>query len=206
MELVVERGRGYVSAVQNKQRRPGDRPHPGRLDLLAGAQGDLQGRGDPCRAAHRLRPADHRRRDQAVDASRATPSPRPARPWSSCSAWPASSTSTPRASTSARRPTTQFVAEQLATADRGARPDGALVQLPQARGHPHRGRAHHAQRGRPARHPQLRREVDRRGQGQARRAWAWPSRTARPGSTRRRPCTSTTTTTRRTPRTSSSDG
>jgi hypothetical protein len=67
MELTVERGRGYVSAVQNKQAGAGDRPDPGRLDLLAGAQGDLQGRGHPCRAAHRLRPADHRRRDQAVD-------------------------------------------------------------------------------------------------------------------------------------------
>ena len=55
MELAVERGRGYVSAVQNKSRR--DRPDAGRLDLLAGPQGDLQGRGDPCRAAHRLRPA-----------------------------------------------------------------------------------------------------------------------------------------------------
>ena len=69
MELTVERGRGYVSAAQNKQRRPGDRPHPGRLDLLAGAQGHLQGRGDPRRAAHRLRPARRRRRDQAVDAA-----------------------------------------------------------------------------------------------------------------------------------------
>ena len=35
MELIVERGRGYVSAVQNKRRRQRDRPDPGRLDLLA---------------------------------------------------------------------------------------------------------------------------------------------------------------------------
>ena len=69
MELTVERGRGYVSAVQNKQVGPGDRPDPGRLDLLAGAQGHVQGRGDPCRAAHRLRQADRRRRDQAGHAS-----------------------------------------------------------------------------------------------------------------------------------------
>ena len=103
MELTVERGRGYVSAAQNKQAGPGDRPDPGRLDLLAGAQGDLPGRGDPRRAAHRLRPADHRRRDQAVDHARAPRWPRPARPWSSCSAWPASWTRPPRASTSARR-------------------------------------------------------------------------------------------------------
>ena len=67
IELVVERGRGYVPAVAEQAARPGDRPHPGRLDLLAGAQGDLQGRGDPCRAAHRLRQARRRRRDQAVD-------------------------------------------------------------------------------------------------------------------------------------------
>ena len=82
---------------------PGDRPDPGRLDLLAGAEGDLPRRGDPCRAAHRLRPADHRRRDQAVDHARAPRWPRPARPWSSCSGWPASWTRPPRASTSARR-------------------------------------------------------------------------------------------------------
>ena len=70
--------------------RPGDRPDPDRLDLLAGAQGDLQGRGDPSRAAHRLRPAGRGRRDQAVPAARGTRSPAPARPWSSCSAWPGS--------------------------------------------------------------------------------------------------------------------
>ena len=35
MELTVERGRGYVSANQNKSGDAGDRPHPGRLDLLA---------------------------------------------------------------------------------------------------------------------------------------------------------------------------
>src|SRR5579875_1119204 len=64
MELTVERGRGYVSAAQT-----GDRPHPDRLDLLAGAPGDLQGGGHPRRAAHRLRPADPRCGDQAVDAA-----------------------------------------------------------------------------------------------------------------------------------------
>ena len=106
MELTVERGRGYVSSNQNKSRDAGDRPHPGRLHLLAGAQGQLPGRGDPRRAAHRLRPADRRRRDQAVDHPARRGRAAPARPWSSCSAWPASSTSRPRASTSARpRPT-----------------------------------------------------------------------------------------------------
>ncbi len=79
-------------------------------------------------------------------------------------------------------------------ADRGPPPDGAVLQLPQARGHPHRGRAGVAQRAGPARHPQLRLEVDRRGQGQAGRAWACRSRTARPGSTRAPSSTSSTTT------------
>ena len=90
IELVVERGRGYVSAAAEQAPRPGDRPDPGRLDLLAGAQGHLQGRGHPRRAAHRLRPAGPRRRDQAVASPRGTRWPRPARRWSSCSGWPAS--------------------------------------------------------------------------------------------------------------------
>ena len=70
MELVVERGRGYVSAVQNK----GADNEIGRMPVDSiyspGAEGDLQGRGHPCRAAHRLRQAGHRRRDQAVDPPR----------------------------------------------------------------------------------------------------------------------------------------
>ena len=57
MELTVERGRGYVSANQNKS---GD-AEIGRIPVDSiyspGAQGDLQGRGHPCRAAHRLRQA-----------------------------------------------------------------------------------------------------------------------------------------------------
>ena len=36
-------------------------------------------------------------------------------------------------------PADAFVAEQLSHADRVAGPDGAVVQLPQARGHPHGG-------------------------------------------------------------------
>ena len=67
MELTVERGRGYVSAAPEQVRRPGDRPHPGRLHLQPGAGRDLQGRGHPCRAAHRLRQAHRRRRDQELD-------------------------------------------------------------------------------------------------------------------------------------------
>jgi DNA-directed RNA polymerase subunit alpha len=69
MELTVERGRGYVSAAQKQAARAGDRPDPHRLDLLAGAPGHLQGRGHPGGAADRLRQADHRRGDQALDAA-----------------------------------------------------------------------------------------------------------------------------------------
>ena len=67
MELTVERGRGYVSAQQNKS---GDQ-EIGRIPVDSiyspGAHRDLQGRGDPCRAAHRLRPSRRRRRDQELD-------------------------------------------------------------------------------------------------------------------------------------------
>ena len=50
-------------------RRPGDRPYSGRLHLQPGPRRDLQGRGDACRAAHRLRQAHRRRRDQELDGS-----------------------------------------------------------------------------------------------------------------------------------------
>ena len=88
-------------AEQERRRR--DRPDPGRLDLLAGAQGDLPRRGDPCRAAHRLRPADHRRRVEGVHLAAYRAGVAPVPPWSSCSGSAASWTRPPRASTSARR-------------------------------------------------------------------------------------------------------
>lgn len=47
-----------------------NRPHPSRFHLLAGAQGHLQGGRHPCRAAHRLRQADPRCRDQEFDQPR----------------------------------------------------------------------------------------------------------------------------------------
>ena len=65
-------------------------------------------------------------------------------------------------------------AQRLRHHDRGAEPLGSLLQLPEARGH-QRGRRPGAEvRGRAHGHPQLRAEVDRRGQAQA--------RGARPGS------------------------
>ena len=63
MELTVERGRGYVSAAQNKQPGQVVGRIPVELDLLAGDAGHLQGRGHPGRAANRLRQADPRRGD-----------------------------------------------------------------------------------------------------------------------------------------------
>ena len=65
-------------------------------------------------------------------------------------------------------------AERLPDHDRGAQPVGALLQLPEARGH-QRGRRSGAEVGvRADGHPQLRAEVDRRGEGQARGARARP--------------------------------
>ena len=103
MELTVERGRGYVTRRAEQAGGPGDRPHPGRLDLLAGAQGDLQGRGDPCRAAHRLRPAHHRRRDQAVHHAARRRGLGRQDPGRAVRPGPRAQRRRPRASTSARR-------------------------------------------------------------------------------------------------------
>ena len=103
MELTVERGRGYVTRGAEQAGRRRDRPDPGRLDLLAGAEGDLPRRGDPCRAAHRLRPADHRRRDQAVDRAAYRAGLGRLHPGRAVRPLPASWTRPPRASTSARR-------------------------------------------------------------------------------------------------------
>ena len=67
IELVVERGRGYVSAQQNKA---GDH-EIGRIPVDSiyspGARRDLQGRSHACRTAHRLRSSGPRRRNQALD-------------------------------------------------------------------------------------------------------------------------------------------
>ena len=186
MELVVERGRGYVSRGAEQGRRQRDRPDAGRLDLPPGAQGDLQGRGHPCRAAHRLRPARHRRRDQAVDAVRATPSPRPARRWSSSSVWPASSTSRPRASTSARRRSTSSWPQDLALPVEDLQLTVRSYNCLKREGIHTVGELHLALGAGPARHPQLRLPSRSTRSRPSWPRWACPSRTARPASTR--PC------------------
>ncbi len=105
MELTVERGRGYVSAVQNKQvgqeigRIPVDSIYSPVLKVTYKVEATrVEQRTDfdklivDVETKQAMRPRDAMRR--------------PARPWSSCSVWPASSTSTPRASTWARPPRT----------------------------------------------------------------------------------------------------
>ena len=74
MRLTVRRGRGYVSADDNK--RPETRPggHPHRFDLLAGHAGGLQRGARARRPAHRLRQADPRGGDQRRHRSARRPS------------------------------------------------------------------------------------------------------------------------------------
>src|SRR5580765_5435549 len=57
---------------------------------------------------------------------------------------------------------------------RGARARRALLQLPQARGHPDGGRPRLEVRGRAGRDPELRQEVDRRGHRDPQPAWPGP--------------------------------
>ncbi|CAA9266073.1 MAG: DNA-directed RNA polymerase alpha subunit, partial [uncultured Actinomycetospora sp.] len=158
-------------AEQGLRRR--DRPHPGRLDLLAGDEGQLQGRGHPRRAADRLRQADPRRRDQAVhDAARRHRVGRP----NADRALRAG----PRAQRRRRGHRDRPLARRgrhdrrLRDADRGPGPHRPVLQLPQAGRHPHGRRARRPVGGRPAGHPQLRREVHRRGQDEARRSRSGP--------------------------------
>ena len=114
IELTVERGRGYVSAVQNKQvgqeigRIPVDSIYSPVLKVTYKVEATrVEQRTDFDRLVVDVE-------TKPSHDARATPSPAPARPWSSCSAWPASSTSRPRASTSARRPTDAALAADLA--------------------------------------------------------------------------------------------
>ena len=130
IELTVERGRGYVSAVQNKQ--PGQEIGRIPVDSIYSPVLKVTYEVEATRVEQRT---DFDRLVVDVETkSSMTPrdaSPPPATPWSSCSAWPASSTTRPRASTSARRRPTRSYGRPGA-ADRGARPHGPLLQLPQA--------------------------------------------------------------------------
>ncbi|CAA9505131.1 MAG: DNA-directed RNA polymerase alpha subunit, partial [uncultured Solirubrobacteraceae bacterium] len=162
--------------------RPADRRHPDRLDLLAGPPRGVLRRGRARRAAHRLRQAHARHRDGRVHrphrrAARGRRDPhlvavdlhgrgphrgaarRPLghghrerrRPGGRRRERPRGRRRPPRRRPDGRHP------------HRGARARRALLQLPQAGGHPDRRRPRLEVRGRAQRDPELRQEVDRRG-------------------------------------------
>ena len=158
----------------------------------------VQGRGNPRRAAHRLRPPRHRCRDQAVDAPRATRSQAPARPRRAVRSARELNVEAEGIDIGPSPPTRHLLADMLALPIEDARPHGAVVQLPQARGHPHRRRARLARSEADL--------LDIRNFGPSRSTRSRPSssalgcssRTARPGSTRptsSTPTAPTTTTT-----------
>ena len=167
MEMTVERGVGYRMADKNKKAARPDRRDPGRLDLLARPQGLLR-RGEHARRADdRPRPADPGRRDRRLgDAARGG---RLGRRHAARARQPLRRAGGGR-ERHGRPGRGRAAPQRLPDHDRGAEPVGALLQLPEARGHQHGRRPGAEVRVRAHGHPQLRAEVDRRGQGQARRA------------------------------------
>ena len=185
MELTVERGRGYVSAAQNKQpgqeigRIPVDsiyspvlkvtykveatrveqRTDFDKLIVDVETKPSMPPRDAMASAGKTLVELFGLARELNVDAEGIDIGPVADRCRARAPTWRCRS----RSSTSPCAPTT-------ASSARASTP--WVSWSPAAR--------------RPAGHPQLRREVDRRGQGEARPTWAWRSRTARPGSTRAR--------------------
>ena len=114
MELTVERGRGYVTAAQNKQ--PGQEIGRIPVDSIYSPVLKVTYRVEATRVEQRT---DFDRLIIDVEtkpsiALRATRWPPPAPPWSSCSAWLVSSTRPPRASTLVRRPQDAALAADLA--------------------------------------------------------------------------------------------
>ena len=131
IELVVERGCGYVPAVQNKASGaeigciPVDSIYSPVLKVTTRSRPPVSSSAPTSIGSC----STSRPRTRSARAMRWR---RRARPSSSCSGWPASSTWRPRASRSGRRrrgrshPVVQ-------PADRGTRADRPVVQLPQAR-------------------------------------------------------------------------
>ena len=178
MTLTIGRGRGYVPPELNARPREHDRRHPDRLDLLAGPPRLVRRRGRPRRAAHRLRQA---RASTSRPTARSTRRRRSRRPPRSSSGSSRSSPTSRRSRASARpstAPSDGGAPDRVARArdgelpDRGARARRPLVQLPQARRHRDDRRPRHEDRERARRDPELRQEVDRGGQGDARRRTA----------------------------------
>ena len=137
---------------------------------------------------------DRRRRDQALDAAARRRWRRPARPWSSCSAWPASSTSRPRASTWARRrPTPRSPPTSRCRSRTSSSPCGRTTAS-SARASTPSASWSRAARPTCSTSATSARSRSTRSRPSCTR-WAWRSRTARPGSTRARPSTATAPTT-----------
>ena len=196
MELTVERGRGYVSAAQNKQ----SGQEIGRIpvDSIYSPVLKVTYRVEATRVEQRT---DF---DRLIIDVETKPSITPRTALASAGSTLVELFGLARELDETRRghrhrtvAAGRAARRRPGAADRGAGPHRPVVQLPQARGHQLGRRAHRPYRGGPARHPQLRPEVDRRGQDEARRAWVWGSRTRRRCSTRRtswtRSPTSTTT-------------
>ena len=171
MELVVERGRGYVSAVQNKTidaeigRIPVDSMYSPVLKVTYKVEATrVEQRTDfdklilDVETKQSIRPRDAvasagktlvelfgLARELNVDAEGIEIGP---------------------------SPVDEQLAADLALPVEELKLTVRSVQLPQARGHPHRLRAGLPQRAGPAGHPQLRLQVDRRGQAASCTRWA----------------------------------
>src|SRR4029079_16675748 len=180
MELTVERGRGYVSATQNKQ--PGQEIGRVPIDSIYSPVLRVTYKVEATRVEQRtdfdrlildvepkpcLRPLYLGRRDKAVHAPAGRGGQRGQDAGRAVRAGP-------RAQRRRRGHRHRPVADRRRArvrsgpADRGPQPHRPFLQLPQARGHPHGGRARRPQRAGPARHQELRRQVDRGSQAEAR--------------------------------------
>ena len=165
-----------------------------------GAQGDLQGRGHPCRAAHRLRQAGHRRRDQAVDHARATPIASAGKTLVELFGLARELNVEAEGIDIGPSPIDEQLAADLALPIEDLNLTVRSYNCLKREGIHTVGELVSRSRAGPARHPQLRCEVDRRGQGEAGRDGPVPQgqrARLRPGDRRWRPTTTTTTTLRR---------
>ena len=159
LELTIERGRGYVSATQNRNEYSEAGQIP--IDSIYSPVLKVTYRVEATRAGERT---DFDRLVVDVETKPAiTPARRHRlrRPHADRAV-----RSRPRAQHRGRghrdRPRAgrrRALSSELSHADRGPRPVGALVQLPQARGHQHRQRARLAVGDAAHEHPQLRSEV-----------------------------------------------
>ena len=166
LELTIERGRGYVSATQNRNEYAEAGQIP--IDSIYSPVLKVSYRVDATRAGERtdfdklvldvetknsIAPARRRRIGRSHADRAVRPGPRAQRRGRGHRDRPRAGRDRPL--------------ERAVDADRGSRSVGALVQLPQARGHQHRQRARRPLGDAAHEHPQLRSEVGRRGARQA---------------------------------------